>query len=903
MTQLLTKEHTILEKGNMEFRPFGVDEHGRKIRDVTGVKVDAYTTFLRETVSRKRGPQAGQQIINQLCQLLNERIPDPAYHVTPNFLRNVWNSYSYEFVSFLSEFCIILSEDPQFQFHTGKAKFISPLIQTLGRPFTMPQIYKMFPHFGQKFAKDSIQFGVGTVTKNSAVLRMKYFDHIYEQFGPYRKRCAEQICEASKAALAAVPEHIHHLGYATIKDIQCIANGDEWCEWEFTWTPADQVPFGWSLWGIMAGLGAFVYLHQMHPSVSFVEAFLIALVPPTISWFVMSRRQEQDTIRREALIQEQMETLEHRHEELREAYLEQEQVTVELHRKMDQLTTLHRAGMLFSSTLDRETLVQKVLDTLTSALHFERALIAFYDQDRRIAYNIRIVGVPPETANHLRSIEIPITDPTSLEGTTLIQGKPVLIEDMKDSEFGSQLRQLNQQVELGAKINTMLAVPLKVKDTVIGCLIVDRVHGLPLTSDHLDVMGTLASQVAIALDNTEAYHQIETLNVNLEERVQDRTAQLEVANEELKNLDRLKSQFLAHVSHELRSPLASIKGFAENLLAGVTGTITEKQEHYLRRIQANSGRLTRMIANLLDRAKLEAGKMELACEHFSITQTAQEVLEQLKPLATANLQQFSLETTHQNLMAYADVDKVNQVLTNLIENAIKYSPEGGSIQVKIDLHGPHQVKVSIIDTGEGIPPEALPNLFTPFFRVKRHSGTTVQGLGLGLSIVKQLVELQGGTLSAESEKGKGSTFTFTLPVGQAQQPRRQVNTPIGCRILVVDDDPDIQQFLLDRLRLAGYTAEPAINGYSALEILRKETFDGVILDIGLPDISGLEVLQDIRVNQPDLPIVIVTATEAEERARAAISLGANGYLLKPFDPIQFKHITDQCFVNKEKIRT
>ena len=888
----------------MEFRPFGVDEHGRKIRDVTGVKVDAYTTFLSETVSRKRGPQAGQQIINQLCQLLNERIPDPAYHVTPNFLKNVWNSYSYEFVSFLSEFCIILSEDQQFQFHTGKAKFISPLIQTLGRPFTMPQIYKMFPHFGQKFAKDSIQFGVGTVTKNSAVLRMKYFDQIYEQFGPYRKRCAEQICQASKAALAAVPEHIHHLGYATIKDLQCIANGDEWCEWEFVWVPAEQVPFGWSLWGIMAGLGAFVYLQQMHPSVSFVESFLIALAPPSISWFVMSRRQEKDTLRREALIQEQMETLEHRHEELREAYLEQEQVTVELHQKMDQLTTLHRAGLLFSSTLDRETLVQKVLDTLTSELHFERALIAFYDQDRCIANHIRIVGVPTETANHLRSIEIPISDPTSLEGTTLIQGKPVLIEHMRESEFGSQLHQVNQHVELGAMVNTMLAVPLKVKDRVIGCLIVDRVHGHPLTSDHLDVMGTFASQVAVALDNTEAYHQIETLNVNLEERVRQRTAELEVANEELKKLDRLKSQFLAHVSHELRSPLTSIKGFAENLLVGVTGTITKQQEHYLQRIQANSGRLTRMIANLLDRAKLEAGKMEICCDHFPITQIAKDVIEQLTPVATANSQTFTLKSPHHNLMVYADTDKVHQVMTNLIENAIKYSPEGGSILVKIDLHGPHQVRISIIDTGEGIPPEALPSLFTPFFRVKRDQGMTVQGLGLGLSIVKQLVELQGGALSVESEKGKGSKFHFTLPVGQAHQPPTPVDPSKCCRILVVDDDPDIQQFLLDRLRLDGYSAEPAMNGYSALEFLQQHIFDGVILDIGLPDMSGLTVLKDIRKKQPNLPIIMVTATEAEERAQSALNLGANGYLLKPFDPLKFKHLTGQCFgTPKEPVQT
>ena len=260
MTSQLSKDHTILEKGSMEFRPFGVDEQGKKIRDVTGVKVHAYMTYLEEKVARLRGADAGKLAVETLCRFLNARIPDPAYHVTPQFLQNVWNSYSYEFVCFLMEFCIILSEDPQFPYHAGKAKFISPLIQTLGRPFTMPQIYKMFPHFGQKFAKNSIEFGVGAVTHNSAVLRMRYMDHIYDQFGPYRKRCAEQICQASKAALSAVPEDIHQLGYATLKDLQCIANGDEWCEWEFTWTPADHMPFSWSLWGILGGFGALGYL-------------------------------------------------------------------------------------------------------------------------------------------------------------------------------------------------------------------------------------------------------------------------------------------------------------------------------------------------------------------------------------------------------------------------------------------------------------------------------------------------------------------------------------------------------------------------------------------------------------------------------------------------------------------
>ena len=186
--QLLSKDHTILEKGTMEFRPFGMDEKGEKIRDVTGIKVNAYVTHLDETMSKKENPEAGRRAVDELCSLLNERIPDRTYHVTPSFLRNIWNSYSYEFVCYLTEFCLLISKDPMFQIHVGTTKYISPIIQTLGRPFSIPQIYKMFPHFGQKFARGSIVFEVGKVTDKSAVLKMKYTDHVYEQFGIYRKR-------------------------------------------------------------------------------------------------------------------------------------------------------------------------------------------------------------------------------------------------------------------------------------------------------------------------------------------------------------------------------------------------------------------------------------------------------------------------------------------------------------------------------------------------------------------------------------------------------------------------------------------------------------------------------------------------------------------------------------------
>ena len=167
MADLLSKDHRITEKGMMEFRPFGVDAQGNKIRDASGVTVVANVECLEESVAEARGREAGQKAVADLCRLLNERINDQAYHVTPQLLRQVWNSYSYEFVCFLGEFCSEISGDQRFQFHVGEKKLVSPIIQTLGRPFSVSQIYRMFPHFGQKYAKGSILFSTGAITDRS----------------------------------------------------------------------------------------------------------------------------------------------------------------------------------------------------------------------------------------------------------------------------------------------------------------------------------------------------------------------------------------------------------------------------------------------------------------------------------------------------------------------------------------------------------------------------------------------------------------------------------------------------------------------------------------------------------------------------------------------------------------
>lgn len=236
MTELLSKEHTILERPAMLFRPYGKDERGETIADITGMIVGATVDYFEECVSRKTGEQAGAEAVQELCRRLNERIPDVTYHVTPGFLKKAWNGYSYEFVCYVREFCAQIAGDPGFIFNAAKAKKVSSRYRALGRPFSVAQIYRMYPHFTQECAsKDAVEVQAVEATDGFAILRLRFTDRAIQQFGPYLKRCAELTCSSAKGGLSSIPEKIHDLQPATVRDLACMANGDEWCEWEITW--------------------------------------------------------------------------------------------------------------------------------------------------------------------------------------------------------------------------------------------------------------------------------------------------------------------------------------------------------------------------------------------------------------------------------------------------------------------------------------------------------------------------------------------------------------------------------------------------------------------------------------------------------------------------------------------
>jgi signal transduction histidine kinase len=253
----------------------------------------------------------------------------------------------------------------------------------------------------------------------------------------------------------------------------------------------------------------------------------------------------------------------------------------------------------------------------------------------------------------------------------------------------------------------------------------------------------------------------------LERKVADRTRDLAFANERLQELDRLKSDFVSNVSHELRTPLTAIKGAVDLILREVAGPLTEKQVHYLTRVRSNTQHLAGLINDLLDLSKIESGKIEMKSSRVSMGGLVHEVVETLRPIAAEKGIALEAAIPEQSIMVWADRDKVNQVLMNLIGNAIKFTPAQGTVTVSALKNGNESIRVSVCDDGPGILAAEKEKIFDKFYQIAEVDGVKPKGTGLGLAICKALVELHGGRIWVETEMNRGSTFSFTLPASGA----------------------------------------------------------------------------------------------------------------------------------------
>ncbi len=295
------------------------------------------------------------------------------------------------------------------------------------------------------------------------------------------------------------------------------------------------------------------------------------------------------------------------------------------------------------------------------------------------------------------------------------------------------------------KFRSILSVPMLRDGNPIGAITVAAPRAVPFPDKQVEVLKTFADQAVIAVENTRLFNEI-----------QDKTHQLEVAN-------RHKSEFLANMSHELRTPLNAVIGFSEVLLERMFGEVNPKQEEYLNDILSSGKHLLSLINDILDLSKIEAGRMELESQPFDLPAALDNALTLIRERAARHGLRLEVTVDPGLGEVKGEERKVKQVLLNLLSNAVKFTPEGGKISLSASLND-GMAEISVADTGVGIAPEDQEAIFEEFRQVGSDYARKREGTGLGLALARRLVALHGGKLWVESEPGKGSTFTFTLPV-------------------------------------------------------------------------------------------------------------------------------------------
>jgi two-component system, sensor histidine kinase len=438
----------------------------------------------------------------------------------------------------------------------------------------------------------------------------------------------------------------------------------------------------------------------------------------------------------------------------------------------------------------------------------------------------------------------------------------------------------------------------------------------------LDEVGTLIEGFNTMLAEIQVRDKrIAQYNESLEDAIIKRTGELTATNNELEaaisdlqsakkaaeNANHAKSQFLANMSHEIRTPMNGIMGMTEVLLKS---GLTERQHHFAATIKSSSDSLLSIINDILDFSKIEAGRLTLETVPFNLLDTLNELIEIFSE--QAQWKEIILKTVIDPEVPYSvegDPVRLRQVLINLVSNALKFT-ERGEITIKVhnvELTPEHVViKFEVTDTGIGISPEALPLIFDRFAQADGSTTRRFGGTGLGLSIARQLTELMGGSIGADSLYGVGSNFWFTarlsrfsgqLPESYYKLIEEEVSKPsiISSRVLVVEDTKVNYEVCSELLMHMGHTATAANNGIEALELLLKERFDMVLMDCQMPVMDGYEATRKYREWEmaqggKRLPIIALTGNAMEQDKRLCLDAGMDDYLKKPFNLKQLKDI-------------
>ena len=399
-------------------------------------------------------------------------------------------------------------------------------------------------------------------------------------------------------------------------------------------------------------------------------------------------------------------------------------------------------------------------------------------------------------------------------------------------------------------------------------------------------------------------HEAKELNITLERRVADRTSELSLANAELSRVMQSKDDFLSAMSHELRTPLNAILGLSESLCEGVYGGLTDKQSKSINTIAESGHHLLSLINDLLDIAKIGAGKMDLDWTNSNLEDLCKSSIRFISGLASKKKISVSLFTDPIASIIHADQRRLKQILVNLLSNAVKFTEAGGHISLQTRSNPERNaIEISVTDNGIGISNSDMERLFRPFTQLDSKLSRQYAGTGLGLSLVLRLAELHGGSVEVKSELGKGSCFTVSLPWSESKSHFPQAapahkNLDIstdraaakGPLILLVDDNEINLSTVGDYLRAQNFCVIFARNGLEAIQVVRERKPQLVLMDIQLPVMDGIDAISILRADPTfaSLPILALTSRAMVGDRERCIEAGANDYLTKP---VQLKQLT------------
>jgi GAF domain-containing protein/DNA-binding response OmpR family regulator len=541
-----------------------------------------------------------------------------------------------------------------------------------------------------------------------------------------------------------------------------------------------------------------------------------------------------------------------------------DQLSIALQNRRLIAETQHRAMLLqtsanvarvASSYLDEDTLMDETVELIRDGFGFFYAQIYLTTPDGEY--------LVPHKYEELGLRERFKVGSEHIIGQTAARRKPVIVEYANAEE--------SEAADLLPEVRAELAIPLSVQDTILGVLKIEHIEEGGFSDEETATLQTLASQLAVAIQNARAFTE------------QQRTT------ERLKEVDKLKTQFLANMSHELRTPLNSIIGFSRVILKGIDGPLTELQKADLTSIYNSGQHLLGLINNILDLSKIEAGKMELNFEDTEVEPIIKTVMSTAIALVKDKNVELIQQVPDDLPTIWADPTRIRQIVLNLVSNACKFTEEG-TVTTRVWAEK-GKVVFSVGDTGMGIPPEQLDHIFEEFTQVDGSTTRKVGGTGLGLPISRHFVEMHHGQIWVESAIGTGTTFSFSIPTVPPANASEDDDTALTAvkdsskpqpprRVVAIDDDSGVIDLYRRYLEPQGYEIIGVTNGEEAVGVVKREHPFAVLLDIIIPEKDGWHIIKELKdsATTRNIPVVICSIVSDKNRG---FSLGASNYLVKP----------------------